>query len=360
MHLAVMLSFALAQMLSLVPATDSLPSPVPALEASGQYADAARVLEEAASHDPASAEVLRGRAIVFRAALGDLDAVDANLSALRREGVAAPRIANLLLDVLVEFGDAAAPAARVLLLQRCLRRGGGCGEQDDRRRALQLLGDMQRAVGELEAAERAYQAADALAASEFDRLRAREGILAVRHPRFVARTQPVFRSASRAHFGRWVRRVFSPWVQQQVRDGEELVAMFPPRAEGSSAGEHGRPSIERLARLAEVMERVCLAATERPIPPDIAANPDLRDAWLSAQSEDSERVQPRSRRCGSGYALCEAVAVQRRESGGWLRWCADRRAQIDGPLAPAHDELLPAVQVGDGTVRVLPTVSAGP
>lgn len=355
-----MLSFALGQMLSLIPATASLPPPVPALEASGQYADAARVLEEAASRDPASAEVLRGRAIVFRAALGDLEAVDANLSALSREGFAAPRIANLLINVLVAFGDAAAPAARVLLLQRCLRRGGWCEEQDDRRRALQLLGDVQRAVGELESAERAYQAADALAVSESDRLRAREGILAVRHPSFVARTQPVFHGTDRAHFDRWVRRVFSPWVQQQVRDGEALADMFRPRAGGASEGERPRRSIEWFARLAEVEERACLAATERPAPPEFEANPVLRDAWLGAQSVDPERVQPRSRRCGSGYALCEFMAVQHREPGVWLRWCADRRAQIDGPLAPTHDELLPLLQASQRTIRFPPTVSAGP
>lgn len=162
----------------------------------------------------------------------------------------------------------------------------------------------------------------------------------------MALTQPAYRGPPRrTTFDRWVTRVLSPWVQRLVREVESLSAMFAIPVESGASATSGRVAVEIAARLAEAGERACMAATQRVIPPDITANPDLLDVYLTTHYVEGERHVPRGRRCGGGYGLCEHTAAPNREPHLWLPWCAERRAVIDGPLSPVHDEIVPAIGV---------------
>lgn len=321
----------------------------------GRFEEAAATLErEAASHPPAagapSVRAWLERALEYRVALGDHPSALRDAQALARQVDDRDRAAEAELEAATVLTRGQRWTENARFHEAWLRRHAGASA-GLRVRALVELGDALRATGGEARASVSYQRALDAAAALTDPTpvapwlaRARFWLAERAYRAFLARSFPRFPGGGRRAYDRWVQRVLTPFIQEQVRVlREDMTRQY------TGVVNHHVPRWEVAAynRLATMFYRFQQYIRTSPPPPDIARVPELLEAYNRCEGALRDCwEQPFVDTASEGFQRCLRTATNLREFNDYARECEAQLYAINRGRFPLADEFTPAPDQG--------------
>jgi len=151
--------------------------------------------------------------------------------------------------------------------------------------------------------------------------------------RFAASHLPTFRGGNEAAFRRWETGVLQPFVQRQKTALEQEAT---PLFVGVMQMRVPNWEVAATARLGDMFYSFANTIREAPIPPDIARNPDLKDAYVVSRDNIT---QPLVDIATNGFQRCIRRSTRVHWFNEWSQRCEVGLNAIDRRRFPLADEM---------------------